>query len=63
VIAAYGDRAVMEETLAEALAALFKESAPAAFPLPGPPAARKPRALRTFEHARPSATMTALSRG
>jgi uncharacterized membrane protein (UPF0182 family) len=29
VIAAYGDRVVMEETLAEALAALFKESAPA----------------------------------
>jgi uncharacterized membrane protein (UPF0182 family) len=28
VIAAYGDRVVMEETLAEALAALFKESAP-----------------------------------
>ena len=38
VIAAYGDRVVMEETLAEALAALFKESAPA-FPLQGPPAA------------------------
>ena len=37
-IAAYGDRVVMEGTLAEALAALFKESAPA-FPLPGPPAA------------------------
>ncbi len=29
VIAAYGDRVVMEETLAAALAALFKESAPA----------------------------------
>ena len=29
VIAAYGDRVVMEETLAGALAALFKESAPA----------------------------------
>ena len=28
VIAAYGDRVVMEETLAEALAALFKESGP-----------------------------------
>ena len=42
VIAAYGDRVVMEETLAEALAALFKESAPA-FPLPGPPATPKPR--------------------
>ena len=32
VIAAYGDRVVMEETLGEALAALFKESAPAAVP-------------------------------
>ncbi|OAJ52325.1 hypothetical protein A6V36_17810 [Paraburkholderia ginsengiterrae] len=30
VIAAYGDRVVMEETLGEALAALFKEAAPAA---------------------------------
>jgi uncharacterized protein len=30
VIAAYGDRVVMEETLPEALAALFKESAPVA---------------------------------
>ena len=29
VIAAYGDRVVMEETLGEALAALFKETAPA----------------------------------
>jgi uncharacterized membrane protein (UPF0182 family) len=42
VIAAYGDRVVMEETLAEALAALFKESAPT-FTLPGPPAAPTPR--------------------
>ena len=41
VIAAYGDRVVMEETLAEALAALFKESAPA-FPFPGPPATPNP---------------------
>ena len=41
VIAAYGDRVVMEETLAEALAALFKESAPAV-PLPGPRAAPTP---------------------
>jgi uncharacterized protein len=30
VIAAYGDRAVMEETLPAALAALFKEAAPVA---------------------------------
>ena len=41
VIAAYGDRVVMEETLPAALAALFKESAPvAAIGAPaGPPAA------------------------
>ncbi len=38
VIAAYGDRVVMEETLPAALAALFKESAPVAA-LPGPAAA------------------------
>ncbi len=37
VIAAYGDRVVMEETLPAALAALFEESAPAAA-LPGPAA-------------------------
>ena len=42
VIAAYGDRVVMEETLAEALAALFKKSAPA-FPLPGPATTANPR--------------------
>lgn len=41
VIAAYGDRVVMEETLAEALAALFKESAPV-LPLPRRPTAAKP---------------------
>ena len=41
VIAAYGDRVVTEETLAQALAALFKESAPA-LPLQGPPAAAYP---------------------
>src|SRR5258708_15173143 len=33
VIAAYGERVVMEETLAEALAALFREPAPASPPL------------------------------
>jgi uncharacterized membrane protein (UPF0182 family) len=32
VIAAYGDRVVMEETLPAALAALFKESIPSTFP-------------------------------
>ena len=41
VIAAYGDHVVMEETLAEALAALFKESEPA-IPLPGSPVAINP---------------------
>ena len=38
VIAAYGDRVVMEETLAEALAALFKSSAPGASASAPPPA-------------------------
>ena len=41
VIAAYGDRVVMEETLPAALAALFKESAPASL-LPRPPDASGP---------------------
>ena len=40
VIAAYGDRVVMEETLAGALAALFKEAVPA-LPLPGSPGTPK----------------------
>jgi uncharacterized membrane protein (UPF0182 family) len=35
VIAAYGDRVVMEDTLPAALAALFKESIPVAAPPPG----------------------------
>src|SRR5207244_2528659 len=38
VIAAYGDRVVMEETLAEALAALFREPAPASGPIKTLPA-------------------------
>jgi uncharacterized protein len=43
VIAAYGDRVVMEETLPAALAALFKESAPVAgLPALGPPSAGGP---------------------
>jgi uncharacterized membrane protein (UPF0182 family) len=50
VIAAYGDRVVMEETLGRALAALFKETAAAA-PLPGVPAATAP-AGATDERAR-----------
>jgi uncharacterized membrane protein (UPF0182 family) len=42
VIAAYGDHAIMEETLAEALAALFKVSAPP----PSPFRARQPHVSR-----------------
>ena len=38
VIAAYGDRVVMEETLGAALAALFKDTAPAARPAEAPAA-------------------------
>jgi uncharacterized protein len=59
VIAAYGDRVVMEETLSAALAALFKDTAP---PLPrpaeaaaaggaGPPDARAREALAHYERA------------
>jgi len=58
VIAAYGDRVVMEETLPAALAALFKESAPlAALPaLAGPSAAgpadeRARKALAHYDRA------------
>jgi uncharacterized membrane protein (UPF0182 family) len=36
LIAAYGDHVVMDETLAGALAALFKETAPASPPLGAP---------------------------
>lgn len=59
VIAAYGDRVVMEETLGAALAALFKDTAP---PLPrpaeaatvgatGPPDARAREALAHYDRA------------
>jgi uncharacterized protein len=41
VIAAYGDRVVMEETLTDALAALFRET-PAAAPVAGAPAGKAP---------------------
>jgi uncharacterized membrane protein (UPF0182 family) len=59
VIAAYDDRVVMEDTLTLALAALFKESAPATF-LPsapagsasgGPPDARAREALSHYDKA------------
>ena len=49
VIAAYGDRVVMEETLPAALAALFKESVPVA---PLPAAAGAPPAGPADERAR-----------
>ncbi|MFP3565186.1 UPF0182 family protein [Paraburkholderia sp. SIMBA_030] len=55
VIAAYGDRVVMEETLGEALAALFKETAPTAAPAQGPaqgtPDARAREALAHYDRA------------
>ena len=55
VIAAYDDRVVMEETLAGALAALFRTLAPA-FPVTGPsgaalpPSAADPRAREALKH-------------
>jgi uncharacterized protein len=51
VIAAYGDRVVMEETLGEALAALFKESAPAAPSARGTADVRAREALAHYDRA------------
>jgi uncharacterized membrane protein (UPF0182 family) len=58
VIAAYGDRVVMEETLPAALAALFKESAPVAALAPpaglsaaGPVDERAREALKHYDRA------------
>ncbi|MFL9911853.1 UPF0182 family membrane protein [Paraburkholderia sp. RL17-337-BIB-A] len=51
VIAAYGDRVVMKETLGEALAALFKESAPLASPPQGTADARAHEALAHYDRA------------
>ena len=51
VIAAYGDRVVMEETLGGALAALFKASAPLASPPPGTADARAREALAHYDRA------------
>jgi len=59
VVAAYGDRVVMKETLAEALAALFEEATPQAQPsgapaAPPPPSAGEDRsreALRYYDRA------------
>ena len=58
VIAAYGDRVVMEETLGAALAALFKDTAPAVRPgeagtvrAGGPADARAREALAHYDRA------------
>lgn len=51
VIAAYGDRVVMEATLGEALAALFKETAPMASPPKGTADARARDALAHYDRA------------
>jgi uncharacterized membrane protein (UPF0182 family) len=51
VIAAYGDRVVMEETLGEALAALFKETAPVASSPRGTADARAREALAHYDRA------------
>ncbi len=51
VIAAYGDRVVMEETLGEALAALFRETAPVASPPRGTADARAREALAHYDRA------------
>ena len=61
MIAAYGDRVVMEETLGAALAALFKETAPPPAPAPGDAAQRDRRLRRMRAPARRSPTMTAPS--
>jgi len=50
VIAAYGDRVVMEETLGGALAALFKETAPAGLPSGGGAEAVDKRARDALFH-------------
>ena len=59
VIAAYGDRVVMEETLAEALAALFKQPMPAA----ASPVSAELRRPADGPAREALATMTALSSG
>ncbi|MGU7772706.1 UPF0182 family membrane protein [Burkholderia sp. MR1-5-21] len=51
VIAAYGDRVVMEDTLGDALAALFKATLPAAAPAPGAADARGREALAHYDRA------------
>ncbi|KVS38431.1 UPF0182 family protein [Burkholderia ubonensis] len=51
VIAAYGERVVMEDTLSAALAALFKETASAGAPPPGAADARAREALAHYARA------------
>jgi hypothetical protein len=51
VIAAYGDRVVMEDTLGEALAALFKNTSQAASPVGGTANARAREALAHYDRA------------
>ncbi|MGT0193898.1 UPF0182 family membrane protein [Burkholderia pyrrocinia] len=51
VIAAYGDRVVMEENLSAALAALFKETGPVAAPARGAADARAREALAHYDRA------------
>jgi len=51
VIAAYGDRVVMEGSLGEALAALFKETAQSASPPRGNVDARAKEALAHYDRA------------
>jgi uncharacterized membrane protein (UPF0182 family) len=51
VIAAYGDRVVMEETLGAALAALFKEMPPAGMPPGGTADQRARDALAHYNRA------------
>src|ERR1700747_984480 len=51
VIAAYGERVVMEETLGAALAALFKGTAPTAAPSGAPADPRAREALAHYERA------------
>ena len=51
VIAAYGERVVMQETLAQALAALFEETSPASSKSSGTADARAREALAHYNRA------------
>ena len=63
VIAAYGDRVVMEDTLPAALAALFKDTSLASSPPAAQAGSIAGRSCRTIERARRSPTTTAQSSG